>query len=283
MIDENLIFVSLITIFLVFIIHKQPYLIGILSLITVFYYLYKGRFTNPKDFFTFMINKTKEAFEPCSAYASNSAYCGTDTTNSNMTFLPEIVRSAPVNKQLNNINNNTSVILKIEDYQIDRRLNFNGAQITIDQIIASVPILIDFKIYLDRVIKFILEIQTDDLLQKDFLAKKICNKMTKIFYNAYNTVNDNKYPINTYNELLYAQNEFNSTMNIFIFLGMTDTNTKKLETLQKEFHDLCDKLNSFIVEKVNDIQPNDYNITTSFLPQKNEPQGVSIYDYYINL
>ena len=107
--------------------------------------------------------------------------------------------------------------------------------------------------------------------------------MTKIFYNAYNTVNDNKYPINTYNELLYAQNEFNSTMNIFIFLGMTDIDTKKLEKLQKEFHDLCDKLNSFIVEKVNDIQPNDYNITTSFLPQKNEPQGVSIYDYYINL
>ena len=50
------------------------------------------------------------------------------------------------------------------------------------------PILIDFKIYLDRVIKFILEIQTDDLLQKDFLAKKICNKMTKIFYNAYNKI-----------------------------------------------------------------------------------------------
>ena len=283
MIDENLIFVSLITIFSVFIIHKQPYLISIIGLIAVFYYLYKGRFTNPKDFFSFIYNKATEAFEPCSMNSGNSTYCGSDTTNSNMTFLPEIVRSAAINKDLNNINNMSSVKLKIEDYQIDRRLNFGGKVITIDQIITSVPPLIDHKIYLDKLIKFILEIQTDDLIQKDFLAKKICNKMTKIFYNAYNTINNNKYPINTYNELLYAESEFNSTLNIFIFLGMNDIDTNKLEDFQKEFKSLNDKLNEFIITKVNDIQPNDYDITTSFLPHKDEPQGISIFDYYINI
>ena len=283
MIDENLIFVSLITIFLVFIINKQPYLIGIIGLISVFYYLYKGRFTNPKDFFSFIINKTKETFESCNPNGGNSGYCGSDTTNSNMTFLPEILRSAPVDKDLNNINNMSSVKLKPEDYQLDRRINFNGTPITIDQIISSVPPLIDHKLYLDRIIKFILGIYTDDLIQKDFLAKKICNKMTKVFYSAYNTVNDNKYPINTYTELLYAEREFNDTLNIFVFLGMNDSDTKYLEDFQKEFKKLNDKLNEFIIEKVNNIMPNDYDITTSFLPQKDEPLGISIFDNYVNL
>ena len=282
MIDENLIFVSLITIFIVFIVYKQPYLIGILALITLFYYLYKNRFTNPKDFFSYVKNKVIETFEPCSS--GNLAYCGNnDTTNSNLTFLPEIMRSAPIDKQLNKINNMDKVQLKPEDYQIDRRLKFGISIITIDEIIAAVPPLIDHKLYLEKVIKFILSIKTDDVIQKDFLAKKICNKMTKIFYNAYNTVSDKKYTINTYNELLYSEREFNDTLNIFVFLGMNDNDTRTLEELQKEFKNLNDKLNEYIIEKVNDILPNDYDITTSFLPQKDEPQGVSIFDYYIKL
>ena len=280
-IDENLIFVSLITIFTVFIVYKLPYLIGILVLIVVFYYVYKKNFINPKEFFSYIKNKAIETFEPCSS--GNLAYCGTDVTNSDVTFLPDILRSAPINKDLNNINNINKVQLKLEDYQIDRRLKFGVSTITIDEIISSVPPLIDYKLYLEKVIIFILGIQTDDNIQKDFLARKICNKMTKIFYNAYNTVNDKKYPINTYTELLYAEREFNDTLNIFVFLAMNNYDTNKLEDLQKEFKKLNDKLNKFIIEKVNDIMPNDYDITTSFLPQSNEPLGVSIFDNYTNL
>ena len=279
MIDENLIFVSLITIFIVFIVYKQPYLIFILILIAIFYYLYKGRFTNPKDFINYIQNKVTETFEPCSS--GNLSYCGSDATNSNLTFLPEIMRSAPLNKDLNNINNMGMVNLKLEDYQIDKRLNFGNGIITIDEIIAAVPPLIDHKIYLEKLIKFILGISTDDNIQKDFLAKKICNKMTKIFYNAYNTVSDKSYPINNYNELLYAEREFDDTINIFVFLGMNDNDTKNLEDLQKEFKKLNDKLNEFVIEKVNSVMPNDFDITTSFLPQKDEPQGISIFDNYI--
>jgi hypothetical protein len=34
-------------------------------------------------------------------------------------------------------------------------------------------------------------------------------------------------------------------------------------------------LNEFVIEKVNDITPNDYDITTSFLPRPGEPLGIS--------
>lgn len=280
-IDENLIFVSLVTVFIVSIVYKQPLLVLVLALIVIFYYLYKKYFINPKDFLLFIKNKAIETFEPCSS--SNLSYCGSNATNSNMTFLPDIMRSAPVNKDLNNINNMGKVQLKPEDYQIDRRLKFGIAIITVDEIIKLVPPLINHKLYLETLIKFIIGIQTDDNIQKDFLAKKICNKMTKIFYNAYNTVNDKIYPINNYNDLLFAEREFNDTINIFVFLGMNNDDTNKLEEFQKEFKKLNDELNEFIIEKVNDILPNDYDITTSFLPNKNEPQGLSIFDKYIDL
>jgi hypothetical protein len=276
LIDENLIFVSLITVFFVFIVYKQPLLISVIGLIAIFYYLYKVRFVNPKDFINFITNKATESFEPCSS--GNYSYCGTDTANSNLTFLPEIMRSAPPS---NNINTMENIKLKAEDYQIDRR-NMSGIA-SIDEIIAAVPPLIDYKLYLEKIVKFIIGIQTDDNIQKDFLARKICNKMSNIFYNAYNTVNDKRYPINIYNELLYAEREFNDTLNIFVFLGMNNNDTHKLEELQKEFKKLNDKLNEFIIEKVNDILPNDYDITTSFLPQKDEPQGISTLDIYIKL
>jgi hypothetical protein len=276
LIDENLIFVSLITVFVVFIVYKQPYLISIMGLITIFYYLYKIRFTNPKDFLSFIKTKIIESFEPCGS--SNLSYCGADTTSSNTTFLPEIMRSAPIN---NNINNMQTIQLKIEDYQIDKRLKFGIANITIDEIISAVPPLIDYKLYLNNLLKFIIGIKTDDNIQKDFLARKISNKMTKIFYNAYNTISDKKYPINSYNELLYAEREFNDTLNIFVFLGMNENDSNTLENLQKEFKKLNDNLNEFIIEKVNTILPNDYDITTSFLPQKDEPRGLSSLDNYI--
>ena len=275
MIDENLIFVSLLTIFIVFIVYKQPALIGIIILIIIFYYFYKSRFTNPKDFFSFITNNFKETFEPCSASSGNLAYCGNDLSISNQSFLPNNMRSLDPNIS-------DSLQLKLEDYKIDKRINFGKYDILFNDIVKAVPPIINHKIYLDKIIKFTLGINTDDNIQKDFLASKLCNKMTKIVYTSYNTITTKDYPINIYNDLLYAQREFNDTLNIFVFLGMNDKDSKKLEEYQLEFKDLNDKLNEFVTEKVNNLSPNDYNITTSFLPQKDEPKGISIFDNYIN-
>ena len=219
-----------------------------------------------------------EGFEPCSMM--NPAYCGGDYGSSNMTFLPDSIRSAPPS---NNINNIVNVSLKVEDYKIDKRMKVGVRDITVDEMIASVPPLLDYKMYLEKIVKFVLGVKSDDPIQKDFLAKKLRHKMTMIFYNAYNTVNEKSYPINTYNDLLYAEREFDDTLNIFIFLGMNESDTYTLSLLQKEFKDLNNNLNEFVIEKVNDILPNDYDITTSFLPKKDEPLGISTMDYYISL
>ena len=275
-IDENLIFVALIIVFVIFLVNKQPKLFAIIVFISLFYYIYKSRFTNPREFIEFIRNKFTEGFEPCSMM--NMAYCGGDYGSSNMTFLPDSIRSAPIN----NINNLDNVSLKATDYQIDKRMKVGVRDITVDEIIASVPPLLDYKMYLEKIVKFVLNVKSDDPIQKDFLAKKLRHKMTMIFYNAYNTVNEKSYPINTYNDLLYAEREFDDTLNIFIFLGMNESDSYTLSLLQKEFKDLNNKLNEFVIEKVNDILPNDYDITTSFLPAKDEPIGISTMDYYIS-
>ena len=277
-IDENLIFVSLIIVFVIFLVNKQPKLVAVIVFVILFYYVYKSRFTNPREFIEFVKTKFTEGFEPCSMM--NQAYCGGDYGSSNMTFLPDSIRSAPIN---NNINNLINVSLKLEDYQIDKRIKMGINDITIDEMIASVPKLLDYKMFLEKIVKFTIGIKSDDPIQKDFLAKKLKHKMTMIFYNAYNTVNEKSYPINTYNDLLYAEREFDDTLNIFVFLGMNESDSYTLSLLQKEFKSLNDKLNEFVIEKVNDILPNDYDITTSFLPAKDEPQGISTLDYYISL
>jgi len=46
---------------------------------------------------------------------------------------------------------------------------------------------------------------------------------------------------------------------------------------------LNEKLNEYVVQRVNDIRPNDYDITTSFLPIKGEPRGVGTLDNDINV
>jgi hypothetical protein len=118
-------------------------------------------------------------------------------------------------------------------------------------------------------------LKTDDPIQKDFLAKKLRHNMTKIFYNAYNTVNDKIYPIQSYNELLLAEREFDDTINIFVFLGLEELDNYNLAELQKEFQKLNKKLNQFTIDKVNQVSPNDYNIYYSKLPETYEPQGLS--------
>jgi len=278
LIDENLIFVALIIVFVIFLVNKQPKLIAVIVFIILFYYVYKSRFTNPREFIEYVKNKFTEGFEPCSMM--NPAYCGGDYSASNMTFLPDSIRSAPPSNNINNLNN---VLLKAEDYQIDKRMKIGLKDITVDEMITSVPPLLDYKMYLEKIVKFTMGIKSDDPIQKNFLAKKLRHKMTMIFYNAYNTVNEKSYPINTYNDLLYAEREFDDTLNIFIFLGMNESDSYTLSLLQKEFKSLNDKLNEFVIEKVNDILPNDYDITTSFLPSKDEPSAVSPLDYYISL
>lgn len=272
-IDKNLIFIILITVFAVFLLNKQPKLIAIIILTIIVYYLYKRHFTNPKEFFNFIQTKVKEGFEPCSR--SNMSYCGGDGSQSNMTFLPDIIRSSHPS---DNINNTSNVKLKLEDFIIDKRLQLGKEQITIDEMIASIPLLLDYKLYLERLMKFVLNLKTDDTIQKEFLANKLRYKMTKVFYSAYNTVTNKTYLVNIYNELIYAERDFNDTLNIFILLGLDEYNNNKIIEYQKEFKTMNETLNEYVSQKVNDITPNDYNITTTFLPRKGEPIGISELD-----
>jgi hypothetical protein len=273
MIDENLIFIILITIIVIFIITKYPKFILTILLIIIIYYIYKQNFTNPKEFILYVKNKAIETFESCNN--SNIGYCDKDGNKSNMTFLPSIVRSALPNDNSNNINDPNNVNLKLEDYTLDKRVKFGKEEITVDEMISKIPILLDYKMYLDTLIKFVLNIKTDDNIQKDFLAKKLCNNMSKVFYNAYNTVTNKVYPINTYNDLLYSQMQFKESLNILTFLGLTEYDDNKIREFGTKFNTMNKNLNEFVIEKVNDITPNDYDITTSFLPRPGEPLGIS--------
>jgi hypothetical protein len=277
MIDENLIFIILITIIILFIITKYPKFILTILFIIIIYYIYKRNFTNPKEFILYIKNKAIETFESCNS--SNMAYCDNDGNRSNMTFLPSIVRSAlPNNDSIsisNNINDPNNITLKLEDYTIDKRVKFGKEEITSDMLISKVPLLLDYKLYLDKLIKFVLNIKTDDNIQKDFLAKKLCSNMTKLFYNAYNTVTNKIYPINTYNDLIYSQMQFIESLNILTFLGLTEYDDNKINEFGKEFNAMNKNLNKFIIEKVNDITPSQYNITTSFLPRADEPLAIN--------
>jgi len=259
MIDENLLFIILLTLVIVFIANRSPRFVITFILIVIIYFFYKRHFVNPKEFMTFMKKQLKEAFQPCNN--SNMGYCDNESSNLSPT---------------SNINNSSVVKLKKEDFLIDKRLKLGKEEITIEEIIRTVPLLINYKTYLETLIQFVISIKTDDSIQKEFLGKKIRHTMSKVFYNAYNTVNNKKYPIYSYNKLLYSQREVNNTLNIFTFLGLNEYENNKLLELQKEFKTMNEILNEYIVEKVNDITPNNYNITTSFLPRKDEPEPVGV-------
>jgi hypothetical protein len=272
--DENIIFIILIVVFLVFCVQKYPRVIAIVILVILAYWVYKNNFTSPRDFILHLTNKIKEEFEPCSI--NNQSYCGSDTS-SNMTILPDFIRAAPIGSMIPS----GKMKIKPEDYEIERRFKKDLKEITLDEIFYQIPILLDYNKYLEKVIKFTLQTQTDDPIQKDFLARKLKFKMTKIFYNAYNTVTNKIYPIQTYNELLEAEKEFNNTLDMFVFLALGDDDKYKLDTLQKDFNNMNKKLNTFIIEKVNELTPNDYDITSSRLPYLDEPQGINSSDFYM--
>jgi len=282
--DENLLFVSLIIIFLIFIIQKQTKLILTIGLIYMAYMIYKSSFVSPRDMIEYFTNKIKESFEPCSN--NNQVYCGTDT-NSNMTILPDWMRSSSIinsnnkcgkagNNGIDGIGSIGGKELNPEDYKLDRIMKCGLTEISIDTIINSIPVLLDYKYFQDKIIKFTFAIKTDDPIQKDFLARKLNHKMSAIFYNAYNTITDNRYAIQTFNQLLQSQREFNDTLDIFIFLGMDNITYDKLLTLQKEFNELNSKLNEYIREKVNNISSNDFDFTTSRLPTTDEPLPANV-------
>lgn len=272
MLDENLVFITLIIVFLIFIIRKQPELIAILVLLYLGYRFYRARFTNPREFITWLQSQATEAFTANPCTNDNQAYCGEDT-NSDMTFFPSYLRGMAAAS--NSINRPGTVSLKAEDYQIDKRLKMRlgTMDISIETMIAAIPVLLDYKLFLEKVIKFTLGIKTDDPIQRDFLARKLQVKISQIFYNAYNTVVEKIYPQQSYNELLLAERQFDDTLNIFIFLGLDDITNYTLAQLQKEFADLNKKLNSFVAAKVNEVAPVDYNIYYNKIPETYEPSA----------
>ena len=270
MLDENLVFITLIIVFLIFIIRKQPELIAILVLVYLAYRFYRARFTNPREFITWLQTKATEAFTPNPCTNDNQVYCGEDT-NSDMTFFPSYLRGMAVAS--NSINQPGAVSLKAEDYQIDKRLKMRlgTKDISIETMITAIPVLLDYKLFLEKVIKFTLGIKTDDPIQRNFLARKLQVKMSRIFYNAYNTVVEKIYPQQSYNELLLAERQFDDTLNIFIFLGLDNTTNYTLAELQKDFADLNKTLNAFVAAKVNEVAPADYNMYYNKIPEVYEP------------
>jgi hypothetical protein len=271
MLDENLIFITLIIVFLIFIIRKQPELIAILVLIYLAYRFYIARFTNPREFLEWFKSRATEAFTTNPCTNDNQAYCG-DDTYSDMTFYPSYLRGMAAAS--NSINEPRGVSLKPEDYHLDKRLKmrYGTNNITIDTMIATIPVLLDYKLFLEKIIQFTLGIKTDDPIQRDFLARKLQVKMSRIFFNAYNTVNEKIYPHQSYNELLLAEREFDDTLNIFIFLGLDDSTNYALANLQKAFAELNTKLNTYVAAKINEVAPGDYNIYYNKIPENYEPQ-----------
>jgi capsule polysaccharide export protein KpsC/LpsZ len=147
----------------------------------------------------------------------------------------------------------------------------------------DIPELQDFKLYLDKVLNFTSRVITDDHIQLTFLNNKLNNKMLKIFYAAYIVNTNNILPAQNYNELLMAQHAFLQTLNMFVFVSMNDEFTYTLNELKTEFNQLCKSLNTNIINKINEIDPDDYHIATGRLPTIDEPVGVNAYDYDINV
>ncbi len=271
MLDENLVFITLVIVFLIFIIRKQPELIAILVLLYLAYRFYNARFTNPREFILWLQSKITESFTSNPCTNDNQVYCGADT-NSDMTFYPSYLRGMASSS--NSINQSGVVNLNPEDYNLDKRfkMRLGTKDISIETMIIAIPVLLDYKLFLEKVIKFTLGIKTDDPIQRDFLARKLQVKMSQIFYNAYNTVVEKIYPQQSYNELVLAERQFDDTLNIFIFLGLDDTTNYTLAELQKDFANLNNKLNTFVSAKVNEVTPEDYNMFYNKIPETYEPQ-----------
>ena len=278
--DTNIIFVALIIIFLIFIIQTYTRIVIISVLIFIGYVIFKSRFINPRSLILYFTNKITEIFK-LSNTTDSEGNNGNNGNNGNYELECSNINNIIQNKKSNSNSNNIihkTIVLKCDDYYLDKKHKIYGA--TIDEIILQIPVLLDYKLYFENIIKFTLNFKTDvnDLTQKDFIAKTLRDKMSVIFHYAYNTFTNTKYPIQNYNELLIAENEFNDTLNTFVFLDLNENDNNNLNNLKKKFLELNNNLNQFIINKVNDIKLTDYNITTSILPQIYEPQSANIFN-----
>lgn len=261
--NTNLLFIILLITIIIFIAKQNIYLfLGILGVIIV-YCWYIPRFTSPRDFLNKLTNNVTELFSPCSS--NNPAYC--ESKNSDWTFLPEIMRSGE-----NKIKTESNDVFLANRLNPNSRLGtLTSNNVSMSSIMNNVQILTEFKVFLDKVTTFIINLPSDDKIQKEFLINKIQNKMAQVMLTANIAVTDMTLPQNNYNELLFAERDLESTLDIIGFLTQDYEINNKLKELQNEWSNLTLKLNKFIINKVNDISPEDYNILSGRLPDVNEP------------
>lgn len=161
-------------------------------------------------------------------------------------------------------------------------ISIQNHEITINNIILKIPLLLDYKLYLDDVIQFTINYFSNasnsiPSITYNDIAYAIKSKMVNIFKMAYITITNNSYTSHSYNELLYAETEFTDALNMFDFLSLSTTNTYTIGIFKKRIIDLNNKLNQYIIDKVNNLAfTQSHNITTSILPQLNDPVGFVI-------
>ena len=275
--DKHFFFVVLIVILCIFLIQKYTRLIIISILIIIFYMLFNYNFTSPRDFIYWITNIIKTINNPNSSSSSGGSSSG--HTSSGHTS-GGIIES--INSYLNpDIKPNASIL---NNYYLSKTMiiSIQENDITINDIILHIPLLLDYKLYLDDIIQFIINYFSNasnsipSITQND-IAYTIKSKMVNIFKTAYITITNNAYTSHSYNELLYAETEFADALNMFDFLSLSTTNTYTIGIFKKRIIDLNNKLNQYIIDKVNNLAfTQSHNITTSILPQLNEPVGFVI-------
>ena len=299
--DKNVFFVVLIVILGIFLIQKYTRLITISILCIIFYMLFTSNFTNPQDFIYWIANIYNNIYNNTSrsinSYSSNSNSSNSNSSNS---------ISNSINSNSNNIieniksyiNPNSNSNIKLDDSNLNNYylsksmiISIQNSDITINNIILKIPLLLEYKLYSDDVIQFIINYVSNasnagnsiPSITYNDIAYAIKSKMVKIFKMAYITITDNTYASHSYNELLYAETEFNDALNMIDFLTLSRNTTNTTNTtntigiFKTRITDLNNKLNQYIIDKVNDIAiTHSYNITTSILPQLNEPIGFVI-------
>ena len=209
-------------------------------------------------------------FTPCSI--TNKGYC--PDGDSDYTFMPDILRAGKAN--------DVTIQNRPFNLKLDKSTPVNN-KMTVGEVLLTVPELQDFKIFLDKVHNYTSRVITDNHIQLAFLSNKLNNKMLKIFYTTYEVTKNTTIPAQQYNELLMAQRAFTDTLNIFVFVSMNDEFLYKLNELKDEYNDLCKKLNTSIIQQINSIDPDDYHIASGRLPLIDEPVGINLYDYDINV
>ena len=292
--DKNFFFVVLIVILCIFLIQKYIRLIIISILIIIFYILFKSNFTNPKDFIYWFMNIIKTYSCPGSRNFNNTSNTSntSNTNNTNNKIIADIASYIDSNTNTNtnpntntNTNPNHSASI-LNNYYLSKSMiiSIQNHEITINNIILKIPLLLDYKLYLDDVIQFTINYFSNasnsiPSITYNDIAYAIKSKMVNIFKMAYITITDNTYASHSYTELLYAENEFNDALNMFDFLTLSSSihTVNTIGMFKTRITDLNNKLNQYIIDKVNDIAiTQSYNITTSILPQLNEPIGFVI-------